>query len=341
MSRGRGSPRRRRVADPPAHGRPASRGGIAIAPASPAPRAADLVARHPALGLIGRTPLVLVDLDSEPGGATVHAKAEFMNPGGSLKDRPVLRMLTEAIAAGVLTPARTVLDSSSGNAGIAYAMIGSLLGLKVELVVPGNASEERKRRIRAHGAELVFTDPLEGYDAALREAHRRHAAAPERYFFADQYGNEHNWRAHYETTAAEILEQTRGRLTHFVAGVGTGGTITGVGRRLKEHDPRIEVVCILPDRFPGIEGLKPLGEPEDIVPAIYDPSVVDRTLPVRPEDAYAVCNRLARRGFFVGQSSGAYVHGALAVAREAGRRAAVVTLLCDTGERYFSTRLWD
>jgi cysteine synthase B len=246
----------------------------------------EIIACHPALGLIGRTPLVRIDLyDDELRGATIHAKAEFLNLGGSVKDRPVLRMLVEAIAAGELTPDRVILDSSSGNAGIAYAMIGGLLGFAVELVVPGNASAERKRRIRAHGAALVFTDPLEGYDAALREAHRRAAAAPERYFFSDQYGNASNWRAHYETTAAEIVEQTGGRITHFVAGVGTGGTLTGVGRRLKEHDPGIEVVCILPDAFPGIEGLKPLGQPEDIVPAILDERVIDERVPVTADEA--------------------------------------------------------
>jgi S-sulfo-L-cysteine synthase (O-acetyl-L-serine-dependent) len=212
---------------------------------------------------------------------------------------------------------------------------------RVELVVPANASEERKRRIRAHGAELVFTDALAGYDAALAEAHRRHEETPERYFFCDQYANEENWRAHYVTTAAEILAQTSGRVTHFVAGVGTGGTITGVGRRLKEHDPRIEVVCILPDRFPGIEGLKPLGEPEDIVPAIFDRRVVDRELPVSSEDSLAMSHELARRGIFAGQSSGAYVHAAAQVAREAGKGAVVVTLLNDLGERYFSVRLWE
>jgi cysteine synthase B len=302
----------------------------------------EIIARHPALALIGHTPLVRIDLyDDDLRGATIHAKAEFANPGGSIKDRPVLRMLAEAVAAGELAGGKIILDSSSGNAGIAYAMIGAALGFRVELVLPGNASEERKRRIRAHGASLVFTDPLEGYDAALREAHRRHAEDPHRYFFCDQYSNDHNWRAHYDTTAVEILEQTGGRITHFVCGVGTGGTITGVGRRLKEHNRAIEVVCIQPDAFPGIEGLKPLGNPEDLVPAIFDRSVVDGQLPVRPEDAYAVSNRLAKRGLFVGQSSGAYIHVAGQVAREAGPRAAVVTILNDTGERYFTTRLWE
>lgn len=305
-------------------------------------RAQEIIDRHPALGLIGRTPFVRIDLfDEELRGATIHAKAEFMNPGGSIKDRPVVRMLTEAIAAGKLGRDRIILDSSSGNAGIAYAMIGSVLGYGVELVLPGNASEERKRRIRAHGASIVFTDPLEGYDAALREAHRRGSETPERYFFCDQYANDDNWRAHYETTAVEILDQTKGRITHLVCGVGTGGTITGVGRRLKEHDPGIEVVCVQPEAFPGIEGLKPLVRPEDIVPAIFDPSVVDQEMPVSPEEAYAICHRLARRGLFVGQSSGAYVHVAAQVARAAGPKAAVVTFLNDTGERYFSTRLWE
>ena len=312
---------------------------------SPSPAAEDeqvraLIERHPWLGLVGNTPLARLDLGEAQGGAVL-AKVELVNPGGSIKDRPVLRMLTRAVVSGKLTRERTILDSSSGNAGIAYAWIGAALGYRVELVVPANASEERKQRIRAHGAELVFTDALAGYDAALAEAHRRHAAAPDRYFFCDQYANPENWRAHYVTTAAEILAQTNGRVTHFVAGVGTGGTITGVGRRLKEHDPRIEVVCILPDRFPGIEGLKPLGEPEDIVPAILDRSVIDREVAVSSEDSSAMSHALARRGIFAGQSSGAYVHAAAQVAREAGKQAVVVTILNDLGERYFSAHLWE
>lgn len=304
--------------------------------------AQTLIARHPALSLIGRTPLVRIDLDEDRlGGAAIHAKAEFLNPGGSIKDRPVLSMLAAAVAGGELRPGRVLIDSSSGNAGIAYAMIGKLIGQQVELVVPGNASAERKQRMRAHGAEIVFTDPILGYDEALREAHRRAESDPERYFLCDQYANDNNWRAHYNHTAPEILEQTGGAITHFVAGVGTGGTVTGVGRRLKEHDPAIEVVCILPDVFPGVEGLKPLGAPEDIVPAILDASVIDRRMPVSSEDAYAMCRLLATRGLFVGQSSGAYVHAAMQVAREAGDRARVVTILNDIGERYFSTRLWE
>jgi S-sulfo-L-cysteine synthase (O-acetyl-L-serine-dependent) len=301
----------------------------------------DLVDRHPALALIGHTPLVRIDvLAEELPDIAVFAKVESQNPGGSLKDRPVLRMLAEALRQGALTPDRTVLDSSSGNAGIAYAMIGAVLGVKVEIVIPDNASAERKKRIAAHGAKLTFTDAIQGYDEALHEVRRRYQADPGRYFFCDQYKNESNWRAHYETTAEEILEQTGGRLTHFVAGVGTGGTITGVGRRLKEHDRKIRVVCVIPDEFPGIEGLKPLGSPGDIVPEILDETVIDERVSVSIDDAYDLCQRLARRGLFSGQSTGAYLAGLRAVARR-DRRGTFVTLLNDLGERYFSTRLWD
>ena len=213
---------------------------------------------YPLLQQIGQSPLVQVDLtrDQFPE-IEVYAKAEMLNPGGSIKDRPVLRMLTQAILAGDLTKNKVILDSSSGNAGIAYAMIGAVLGYEVELVIPENASQERKKRMQAHNANLVFTDAVHGYDAALREVHRRYHALPEKYFMADQYKNENNWRAHFETTAAEILQQTEGKITHFVAGVGTGGTITGVGRRFKEFNPDIQICSIVPDDFPGIEGLKP------------------------------------------------------------------------------------
>jgi cysteine synthase B len=271
--------------------------------------------RYPALRAIGDTPLVPVHIFGEElPGVEVLAKMECLNPGGSLKDRPVLRMLLAGLADGRLPPGKTILDSSSGN-GIAYAMVGRIIGYPVDIVIPDNASAERKKRMLAHGAHLVYTDALKGYDEALREVHRRHEADAQRYFFCDQYSNEDNWRAHYETTAVEILDQTEGRLTHVIAGVGTGGTVTGVGRRLKEHDPRIRVICVLPEVFPGIEGLKPLG-------------------------AYTMCGRLARAGFFVGQSSGAYMVGVERIARRerAGR---FVTLFNDLGERYFSTRLWD
>jgi cysteine synthase B len=298
--------------------------------------------RYPVLRAIGNTPLAPVSIfGDELPGVEVLAKMECLNPGGSLKDRPVLHMLLAALADGRLQPGKTILDSSSGNAGIAYAMVGRIIGYPVEIVIPDNASTERKKRLLAHGAQLIYTDALKGYDEALREVHHRHDADADaqHYFFCDQYSNEDNWRAHYETTAVEILEQTGGRLTHIVAGVGTGGTVTGLGRRLKEHDPRIRLICVLPEVFPGIEGLKPLG-PEDIVPAILDETVIDERIPVTSEDAHKMCARLARAGFFVGQSSGAYMVGVDRIARRerAGR---FVTLFNDLGERYFSTRLWD
>jgi cysteine synthase B len=298
------------------------------------------IERAPALSLIGGTPLVKVDLpDLRKPGVEVYAKIEYFNPGGSIKDRPVLWMLLGAIAEGRLTREKTILDSSSGNAGIAYAMIGKALGYRVKLIIPGNASEERKRRITAHGAEIHFTDPVEGYDEALREVHRQAETEPDTYFFCDQYANPENWRAHFYTTAHEIIEQTGRRVTHFVAGVGTGGTVTGVGRRLKEDIPGIEVTCIQPDAFPGIEGLKPLESPEDIVPEILDASVVDRRVKVSIEDAYEYCQKLARIGFFVGQSSGAYMKGVESVVASIDR-GVVVTVFSDLGERYFSTGLW-
>ena len=300
-----------------------------------------LLERYPALRAVGNTPLVPVDLlRDELPEVRVSAKMESLNPGGSLKDRPVLRMVLAALAEGRLRPGQTLLDSSSGNAGIAYAMIGRIVGVPVEIVIPDNASLERKKRLRAHGARLVFTDAILGYDEALREVHRRYRADPDRYFFCDQYANPDNWRTHYETTAEEILAQTDGRLTHVVVGVGTGGTLTGLGRRLKAHDPAIRLVCVVPDTFPGIEGLKPLGSPEDIVPVILDEGLIDERVPVSGDEAHAMCVRLAGAGFFVGQSSGAYLAGVERVARRE-RRGHFVTLFNDLGERYFSTRLWD
>ena len=305
------------------------------------PRIEPLLDRYPMLRAIGHTPLVRVDIfGDELPGVEIFAKLECLNPGGSLKDRPVARMLLGALEDGRLRPGKVILDSSSGNAGIAYAMIGRVIGYPVEIVIPANASVERRKRLVAHGARLILTDAQEGYDEALREVARRHKADPDRYFFCDQYGNDDNWRAHYETTAAEILEQTGGRLTHVVVGVGTGGTVTGLGRRLKEHDSRIRLVCVLPEAFPGIEGLKPLGSPGDIVPAILDERVIDERIPVTSDEAYTMCGRLARAGFFVGQSSGAYMAGVERIARREGT-GRFVTLFNDLGERYFSTGLWD
>jgi cysteine synthase B len=298
----------------------------------------------PLLGAIGNTPLVELDLVKEVApAARLFAKLESANPGGSIKDRPVARMLTRALRDGRCGGSRRVLDSSSGNAGIAYAMLGAALGIPVTLVVPGNASRERLDRIRAHGAELLLTDPVEGYDHALREAWRLAAEHPERYWHCDQYSNEENWRAHYETTGPEILAEMRARVGEppdaLVAGVGTGGTLTGVGRRLRQVRSETFIASVAPDSFPGIEGLKPLGDPENIVPAILDESLIDTRVPVTIEQATAMCWRLAKRGLFVGPSSGAYVHAALEIAAS-GRFRTLVTVLSDTGERYASTGMW-
>lgn len=303
-------------------------------------RFASYLEKYPTLRLIGNTPVVEIPLFKEElPEVEIWAKCEWMNPGGSLKDRPVMYMLLSALETGELHPGKTILDSSSGNAGIAYAMIGAVLGYPVDLVIPGNASEERKKRIAAHGARLIETDPLKGYDEALRQVHRLYEENRDCYYMSDQYRNPNNWRAHYETTAVEILDQVPGPISYFVAGVGTGGTITGVGRRLKEHDPAIQVAALQPERFPGIEGLKPLGQPEDIVPEIYDDSVVDRRFEVRSEDAAEMCRRLARHGLFVGPSSGGYLKVAYEIGKEI-RRGRIVTLLNDIGERYLSTGLW-
>jgi cysteine synthase B len=297
--------------------------------------------RYPALNLIGNTRMVeVLCFKNELPEVTIYAKAEYANPGGSLKDRPVRRMLIEALIEGKAGKGQTVLDSSSGNAGIAYAMIGAMMDLPIQIVIPGNASKERKLRIKAHGATLIQTDPIEGYDEALREGHRIAEREPDRYFHCDQYANDNNWLSHYHTTAPEILAQTDGRITHFVAGIGTGGTITGVGRRLKKEVPGVEVVQIVPEDFPGIEGLKPLENPGDIIPRILDTSVVDQKVRVSSTDAAHMCALLARYGIWAGQSSGAYFQGVYETAKRI-RKGIIVTLLNDIGERYMSTGLWE
>ena len=297
--------------------------------------------RYPALNLIGNTRMVeILCFKDEFPEVSIYAKAEYANPGGSLKDRPVRRMLLEALITGKIGKGQVVLDSSSGNAGIAYAMLGAMMNVPVQIVVPGNASKERKMRIQAHGATLVQTDPIEGYDEALREGHRIHEREPERFFHCDQYANENNWLAHYHDTAGEILVQTDGKLTHFVSGIGTGGTLTGVGRRLKKEVPGVEIVQIVPEDFPGIEGLKPLEAPGDIIPKILDASVVDHKVRVTSSDAARRCALLARFGLFAGQSSGAYLQGVYETAKRI-RKGTIVTILNDIGERYMSTRLWE
>ncbi len=292
------------------------------------------------LDLIGNTPLVdLSYFSPDARRIACYAKAEWRNPGGSLKDRPVLRMLTEAIRQGSLTPDKTIIDSSSGNAGISYAMIGAALGYRVSVVVPGNASLERKQRLRAHGAELIETDPLEGYDQALREVRERYRQQPEHYFFCDQYANPNNVLAHYQGTAGELIEQVGRPISHFVAGVGTGGSLTGIARRLKERYPQVKIVAVRPERWPGIEGLKPLGEPEDIVPAIFAAELVDQWIDVTVDEARQNSLELARQGHFVGHSSGAYLAGCRKLMATL-QQGVVTTLLCDLGERYFSAGLW-
>jgi cysteine synthase B len=297
--------------------------------------------RYPALNLIGNTRMVeLLCFKEEFPEVSIYAKAEYANPGGSLKDRPVRRMLLEATIEGKIGSGQIVLDSSSGNAGIAYAMIGAMMKLPIQIVVPGNASKERKLRIQSHGATLIQTDPMEGYDEALREGHRIAEREPGKYFHCNQYSNDNNWLAHFNETAAEILVQTDGRLTHFVSGIGTGGTITGVGRRLKKDLPEVEIVQIVPEDFPGVEGLKPLESPGDIIPKILDFSVVDQKVRVTSADAARMCALLAQYGLFAGQSSGAYLQGVYETAKRI-RKGTIVTILNDIGERYMSTRLWE
>ena len=300
----------------------------------------DFIDKYPALKAIGNTPLVELDIPNEIadiGEASIYAKFEHLNPGGSIKDRPVLRMLAEAIIDGTLTPGKTILDATSGNAGIAYAMIGAILGYPVELVMPENASEERKKRLIAHGANLVFTDAQKGYDEALYEVKRRFQKNPDKYFYCDQYSNLNNPLAHYETTAVELLDQAP-FITHFVAGVGTGGTISGIGRRLKETNPDIEIICIDFEEWPGVEGLKPLSDGH-IIPETFDKSVVAQMLTIDTLKAYKVSSAMAEKGMFAGQSSGAYLLGAIEIARSL-KSGNIVTIFNDIGERYFSTSMW-
>ena len=295
------------------------------------------ISNYPTLLAIGNTPMVKLDLPMDIGNSSINVKYEHLNPGGSIKDRPVMRMLVEAILSGELTKDKTVLDATSGNAGIAYAMIGAVLGYKVTLVMPENASEERKRRIRSHGAEIIFTDPMLGYDEALYEVKRLYEKNPDKYYYRSQYDNENNPMAHYDTTAVEILEQVP-NITHFVAGVGTGGTITGVGRRLKEYNNDVKIIGINPPEWPGVEGLKPLGEGH-IIPKIFDETVVDEMIVVDVDKSYEMSHLMASVGLFAGQSSGAYLQGAATIARRESS-GCFVTLCNDIGERYLSTGMW-
>jgi cysteine synthase B len=293
------------------------------------------------LHLVGNTPLL--QLTKVTAGLSsrvqIFAKLEGFNPGGSVKDRPALRMIAEGLHSGVLTQGKTILDSTSGNTGIALALVGTVLGYPVELVIPANVSIERKKIIAAYGAKMIFSSPLEGSDGAIRLCRQILQESPERYFKPDQYFNPANPQAHYETTGPEIWHQTTGQITHFIAGIGTGGTIMGTGRYLKEKNPNIQVIAVEPDdAFHGLEGLKHMAS--SIVPGIYHEEQLDRKIAVSTEDAYDTVYRLGREeGVLVGQSSGAALWATLKVARELDE-GILITLFPDFGDKYLSTNLW-
>jgi S-sulfo-L-cysteine synthase (O-acetyl-L-serine-dependent) len=292
------------------------------------------------LDLIGRTPLVrLRRFERDTPGVELYAKAEWQNPGGSVKDRAAARMIADGEASGALRPGLTIVDATSGNTGIAYSMIAAVRGYQVKLFLPENASPERKLILRAFGAELVLTDPLEGTDGAIREVRRLVASDPGTYFYPDQYSNDSNWRAHFDTTGPEIIEQTGGRVTHFIAGLGTSGTFMGTGRALRRFNPSITLISFQPDSpFHGLEGLKHMASA--MVPAIYDSALADADVAVSTEEAHRMVRRLAREeGLLVGISSGGALAAALGVARglESG---VVVTVFPDGAEKYLSEAFW-
>jgi cysteine synthase B len=296
------------------------------------------------LDCIGNTPLLRLErIGPDYPNAEFYGKAEWLNPGGSVKDRPALEMIREAERAGTLQPGQTILDATSGNTGIAYAMIAAALGYRVKLCLPSSASEERKKILAAFGAELVITPGDEGSDGAILRAREIIAAEPGRYFYPDQYGNASNWRAHYKTTAPEIWEQTKGRITHFVAGLGTSGTFVGTTRRLKELNPAIRCISLQPDApFHGLEGWKHMATA--IVPAIYDATLADANLTVSTEQAYRLVKRAAREeGLLLSPSAAAALEGCFQVAAslQPNERAVIVTVFPDSGTKYLSERFWD
>jgi cysteine synthase B len=294
---------------------------------------------------IGNTPLLrLAKMTAGIPGIEIYGKAEYFNPGGSVKDRPALNMILDGERTGKLNRDRTILDSTSGNTGIAYAMIAAARGYKVKLVLPANASIERKRILKAYGAETVFTDPTEGSDGAIRKVREIYAANPDKYFYPDQYNNPANWLAHFETTGPEIIAQTGGRITHFIAALGTSGTFTGVTRRMRRDLPNVTCISAQPSSgFHGLEGLKHM--PSAIVPGIYDPQLVDRNIWLETEDAHRMVRRIAREeGVLVGISAGGNLTAALQVARELHtekREGVIVTILCDGADKYLSEHFWD
>lgn len=294
---------------------------------------------------IGSTPLVRLEAPVRGlVGITLLGKAEWANPGGSVKDRAAASMIQDARGRGLLVPGKTVLDASSGNTGIAFAMLGAALGFPVRLAMPANVSPERKRMLRAYGAMVDWTNPDLGSDGAIRRARELAGNDPDRFYYADQYSNDANWLAHYRTTGPEIWQQSAGQITHFVAGLGTSGTFMGVTRRLKEFNPAIQAISFQPDSpFHGLEGLKHMGT--SLVPAIYNPHLADRSLEVETEAAYAMVKRLAREeGLLVGISAGAAVVASAKIAAEenaAGRQAMIVTVLPDSADKYLSERFWE
>ena len=290
--------------------------------------------------LIGNTPLIRLNgFEADLRRVELYAKAEWRNPGGSVKDRAAARMILEGERSGALARGKIILDSTSGNTGIAYAMIGAARGYQVRLCVPANVTPERKKILKAFGADVIFTDPMQGSDGAILRVKEMYAEHPELYFYPDQYSNEFNWRAHYDGTAPEIIEQTAGRVTHFIAGLGTSGTFVGAGRRLREFNDGIRLISVQPDSpLHGLEGLKHMETA--IVPGIYDPALAHEDLGVSTEDAFELTRQLASQGLFVGISSGAALAGALQVARNTSD-AVIVAIFPDGGEKYLSERFWD
>lgn len=311
-----------------------------MAAALPMTRDAD-VSGHSLLAQIGNTPLVFLQrLSAQTPGVEIYVKDESRNPGGSVKDRPAINMVLDGERRGLLTPDKTILDATSGNTGIAYAMIGAAKGYKVKLCLPANASHERKRILNAYGAEIIFTDPAEGSDGAIRKCREVFKSNPNSYFYPDQYNNPANWQAHFDATGPEILRQTGRRITHFVASLGTSGTCMGVTKRLRQDAPEVKCYSAQPaSGFHGLEGLKHM--PTAIVPGIYDESLTDGNLWIETEDAYSMVRRLAREeGMLVGISTGANVVAALQIARQI-KEGVVVTIACDGADKYLSEHFWD
>jgi S-sulfo-L-cysteine synthase (O-acetyl-L-serine-dependent) len=312
--------------------------------AEPAAKPVNVRLGRRSLELIGNTPLLRLErIARDWPGIDLLGKAEWYNPGGSVKDRAASNIVVQAQASGKLGPDKTLLDSTSGNTGIAYAMIAAAQGFPVTLCMPENVSLERKRILHAYGANIIYTDPADGSDGAIRVARELFAQDPGKYFYADQYSNDANWQAHYHGTANEIWQQTEGRITHFVSMMGTSGTFVGTTRRLKELNPAIRCISLQPDSaFHGIEGAKHMASA--IVPKIYDATLADEDLEISTEEAYGMAKRLAREeGLLVGISAAAAVVGCLQVARRLGKDepAVFVTILCDSGDKYLSERFWE